>query len=270
MMGRFQVGSLLVKERHGDDFDVGMLTVQDLLMRADPSSSQMTVGDVMSPEPCFVPQQVTLEQCAEIMLECNVRTVPTLGMGGRVDAVLSIGDICRAIFQDISEAAPLHLMRSEYRSMGTVSHIIKRGLGDVPITRRGASVREAVLCMREAQTTCVLVPSEGSLEDDSGSSAALLPSAQSAFSIFSQHDFLKALTLSDDLWSAPAANFAVPPSLWGVGSDPLIDVFILLTRKGQSHVPIANGRPRVLSVQQLFASTLDEGADADEEVEAAL
>ena len=248
MMSKFRVGALLVAER-GNALDVGMATVQDMLMQAEiTNAEEMAVGDLISREVCFIPQQWDLERCAEAKLGAGVHCAPTLGMGGRVDAVISMGDICRAVFDADTE------LKSEYRSLASIAHVVNRpGMnGAVPIIAPDASVRDAVLRMREQEASCVLVPTAAAPCD-----ARVSNGEGATFRYFSAHEFMQALALGEASWSLPVADLAASPSVWGVSQDPLIDVLVLLMRKGQSYLPVANPRPRVLSVREILAFALD-------------
>ena len=176
-----------------------MATVQDMLMQAEiTNAEEMAVGDLISREVCFIPQQWDLERCAEAMLGAGVHCAPTLGMGGRVDAVISMGDICRAVFDADTE------LKSEYRSLASIAHVVNRpGMnGAVPIIAPDASVRDAVSShARTGGELCAgahrcVAPCDARVSNGEGAT----------FRYFSAHEFMQALALGEASWSLPVAD----------------------------------------------------------------
>lgn len=236
MMSRFNVGGLLVAER-GDSIDVcGVVTERDLLMQVDGSSAnEPTVGDVMTQEVPFVPGRWDLDRSLQTMLSDDVHYLPVLGMGGKVDAVLSIFDICRAILDQKDTLG-------EHSSLVTLAHVIDHGCRHEATESKTVScVHAAVECMRESPAGSILVPIT-----DSGT-------AHPTYGIFTARDFVRALAHGEGVWAAPVSAHVTLPSIWAVASDPVMDALALLSERNQSALPVVNGSPRVLSMQEILA-----------------
>jgi CBS domain-containing protein len=94
IMKKYDIGCLVVGA--GDSIE-GVVTDRDLVCRGMASGQaidNMTVADVMSPEPFWCLGDDTVNQAASIMEERQVRRLPVLDRDQRVVGVVSLGDIC--------------------------------------------------------------------------------------------------------------------------------------------------------------------------------
>jgi CBS domain-containing protein len=119
-MAARNVGTLLIVDAAGRP--VGIVTDRDLALRVvglgrDPN--QVSVAEVMSPDPANVLEDSPIEQALERMRQHRVRRMPVVGRDGRLVGILSMDDV-------------LELLIEEFRSLGGI-------LGSsLPASSRGA------------------------------------------------------------------------------------------------------------------------------------
>ncbi len=94
IMKKYDIGCLLVGAEEGLE---GVVTDRDLVCRGMASTQSvdnMTIADVMSPEPFWCLKDDTVNQAASIMEERQIRRLPVLDHDQRVVGIVSLGDIC--------------------------------------------------------------------------------------------------------------------------------------------------------------------------------
>jgi CBS domain-containing protein len=102
IMATREVGALLVME--GAEM-VGVISERDYARKVilmNRSSRDTPVRDIMSSPVLSVALEDTIHHCMEVMTSKRVRHLPVL-KGGKVQGVLSIGDLVKALLQEQSE-----------------------------------------------------------------------------------------------------------------------------------------------------------------------
>ena len=92
-MNQHKIGALLVMERGQV---VGIFTERDVLRRVvgmERSPAEMKVADVMTADVICVEPEADLDDVATIMKEKKIRHVPVCDNEGRVQGMISIGDV---------------------------------------------------------------------------------------------------------------------------------------------------------------------------------
>jgi CBS domain-containing protein len=92
-MNQHKIGALLVMERGQV---VGIFTERDVLRRVvgmERSPADMKVADVMTADVICVEPETDLDDVATIMKEKKIRHVPVCDSDGRVQGMISIGDV---------------------------------------------------------------------------------------------------------------------------------------------------------------------------------
>ena len=107
-MASRNVGSLLVVD--GRKRVLGVLTDRDLALRVvgqgrDPHLTR--VGDVMTPHPDTVSEEMSVEDALAVMRGRGVRRLPVLGPGGTLAGVVSVDDILVQLSQEFGDLSRL-------------------------------------------------------------------------------------------------------------------------------------------------------------------
>lgn len=113
----FNIGSLLVCEPVAGQQDgrvMGIITERDIL-RAQADNPvpprQLTVAAAMTTELTTAPPQAELEQAMHLMTEHRVRHLPVMDEDGQLHGIVSIGDVVKAQYDQLTVAA--HWMSKE-------------------------------------------------------------------------------------------------------------------------------------------------------------
>ena len=247
MLSRFNVGSLLVAP--GDPSDVqGILTERDILMSFDPAVEQK-VGDVMTAEVNVASGRQPLEQCLRTMMDKHFRHLPVLGTGGKIDAILSMRDVCKALVERFEAD-------KAKRPVATLGDVVENStLNEAP---HESTVGDVVKAMRASHTGSTVVPI------DAGAAAR-----GQAFGIFTERDFLHLLASETDgarAWDAPVVEHMTAGGelVWAEPSFLLADALTLINAKGFRNLPVVRAHEEgtslapptlraVLSMQVLVA-----------------
>jgi len=94
LMKEFDIGCLLVAS---ESRVVGIVTDRDLVLRGLSSSndvSEISVAEVMTPDPMFCTVDDTVRQVARIMEDSQIRRLPVLNADRTVAGIVSLGDVC--------------------------------------------------------------------------------------------------------------------------------------------------------------------------------
>ena len=238
MMHSHGIGALNVSE--GDGPLQGIVTERDILLKHDFDDVLCTapVGGLMTSAVEVASPSWSLARCLELMLERHCRHLPVLddaasatgSTHGRVDAVLSMRDLCHFLTSDEAppDAASAALTLGD--AIKDARHLWQP---EVPAER---SVAEAAEAMRKAGTGSVLIP----LVDP-----ALASSAQ-AFGLFTERDLLKVLAAQQyDPRSLPVIEHmtAAADLIWAEPDYPIIDALRLLDAEGIRHLPVVGAAP---------------------------
>ncbi len=99
LMAEREVGALLVM---ADEKLLGIISERDYARKvilAGKSSQQTAVKDIMTTSILCVRPEQGIEECMALMTDKHVRHLPVLAEG-RVDGMISIGDLVKAIISD--------------------------------------------------------------------------------------------------------------------------------------------------------------------------
>lgn len=220
MLHRFEIGSLLVSER-GDKDVKGIITKECIMLRAD-SLADVRVEDVMKADMKVVSGGAKLGKCLLQCLDGSFRYLPVVGMGGTVDAVLSMGDICRALVKAAEEEAP-----GVRASAGTVRDVLDCSAASQPQPddTGGESIADAVIRLRASPTGALLVPA-----------------SNGEVGIFTERELIRALAQHQDYaWSARMSEHATrvaPP--YANASLAITDALAGLLQGGTRHLPVVS------------------------------
>ena len=102
IMATREVGALLVMDR-GEM--VGVISERDYARKVilmNRSSRDTPVRDIMNSPVVSVGMEDTIHRCMEVMTDKRIRHLPVV-KGGKVQGVLSIGDLVKAMLQEQSE-----------------------------------------------------------------------------------------------------------------------------------------------------------------------
>ena len=200
----------------------GILTERDILCKHDFDDTLCTaeISGLMTPTVEVAAPDWSLERCLGVMLDKNFRHLPVLDTGpgayGRVNAMLSMRDICRVL------TAQEPTQHGSALTIGDAVEAVRFGspreqLGvfqpEVPPEH---SIAEAVEAMRTAETGSVLIP-------------LVAPSAASsaqAFGLFTERDLLKVLAAGPrDLRSVPVNEYMTSAAdmIWADADFPVFD-----------------------------------------------
>ncbi len=115
LMREYHIGALIVT---GDDkqdvMPVGIVTDRDLvieILAKEIDPSELTVGDVMSPDLTVAQESDDLFQTLDRMREQGVRRVPVINDRGQLAGILSVDDVLALLASAISRVP--QLMRTE-------------------------------------------------------------------------------------------------------------------------------------------------------------
>ena len=95
LMTNREIGSIVVMD---DGLLVGIFTERDLMTKvvgAGAIISEMTVADVMVPDPVSVTEDTPRDEAMDLMIKNHFRHLPVLGEGGSLVGMLSIRDLLR-------------------------------------------------------------------------------------------------------------------------------------------------------------------------------
>ena len=214
-MHRFSVRALLVQNR-GDDELLGIITDRDVLSRAQ--EADIGAQDLMSSDFIVGSERWPLEQCLRRMADARQCHLPIVGMGGKVNALLSKHDICRALVRSLIEG----VRPAEPATVGDVCMA-----AESPSICRvvpNETVLGAVERMRSCRTTSVVV---------GGAHSGMVEG------LFTRRDFITALASSGGRsWlKAPVSEHLAPTSqvVHVEPSCPVFEAFTLLAQKDASH-----------------------------------
>jgi CBS domain-containing protein len=102
IMAEHDIGCVLVES--GDSI-AGIVTDRDLVCRglvhAD-KLDEITVADVMTPEPVYCCNNDTVNQAAAIMEEHQVRRLPVFDMQHHLMGIVSMGDVCTHVRHELA------------------------------------------------------------------------------------------------------------------------------------------------------------------------
>jgi CBS domain-containing protein len=99
MMADRHVGALLVMQQGSL---VGIISERDYARKVilkHRSSSDTSVGDIMTSSPVTVSPEDTIRRCMELMTEGRFRHLP-VAQAGKVIGMLSIGDLVKAVIEE--------------------------------------------------------------------------------------------------------------------------------------------------------------------------
>ena len=229
------IGSLLVADGSGKP--QGIVTERDFLLKVDGGSAPATVGDMMTPvaKIASVPPEKSLEKCLEQMLAGGFRHLP-VGELGRLDAMLSMRDILKAVVADGVPISPLTvgdvLVESRAREQpindprALAASDSVWGIVEMPM---GDSLSIAVGRMRSRKVGSVVAPTM----------APTMADSLGAFGIFTERDYVKALAAGATA-DTPVEEFMTPSSqlLWVEPTVPMMEAIDLMATKGIRHLPV--------------------------------
>ena len=110
-MNQHKIGALLVME---DGHVVGIFTERDVLRRVvgmERSPSEMKVSEVMTADVICVQPEADLDDISTIMKEKKIRHVPVCDEAGKLQGMISIGDV--NAYHASNQEATIHFL-SEY------------------------------------------------------------------------------------------------------------------------------------------------------------
>jgi len=100
LMADKNIGAVVVME---EEKIVGMLSERDYARKViikGRSSKDTPVADIMTPLVCAVPPWRTIDECMALMTARRVRHLPVLKKDGKLDGIVSIGDVVKAIISE--------------------------------------------------------------------------------------------------------------------------------------------------------------------------
>lgn len=104
MMIDHDCGEIPVVQNQEDKLPIGVITDRDIVCRAVAQGLNpldLTVGDCMS-KPCItVTPEMSLEECARILEENQIRRVPVVDAGGCCCGIVALADIALRARQDV-------------------------------------------------------------------------------------------------------------------------------------------------------------------------
>ncbi|MCW5864472.1 MAG: CBS domain-containing protein [Anaerolineae bacterium] len=99
-MADWDVGALVVVD--GDDI-AGIFSERDYARKIallGRTSRETPVREIMTADVICVTAAQTAEKCMAIMTDKRIRHLPVIDAGGRLDGIISIGDVVKAIISD--------------------------------------------------------------------------------------------------------------------------------------------------------------------------
>ncbi|MGH9969464.1 MAG: CBS domain-containing protein [Pyrinomonadaceae bacterium] len=104
MMVNHDCGEIPVVENRENKLPIGVITDRDIVCRTVAQGLNpldLTVADFMS-KPCLtVTPEMSLEQCARILEENQIRRVPVVDAAGRCCGIVALADIALRARQDV-------------------------------------------------------------------------------------------------------------------------------------------------------------------------
>ena len=255
-MTRFNVQSLLVQRGAQDCEIVGVISERDIVrsVQHNPdATASLLVRDVMSPDDIVGSEQWPLERCLKTMLGASLRHMPIVGIGGVVNSMLSVPEICRAITEDnidgVIPAEPATLAEAveETRRARADGDIAERSSAGKPaeaglqpstpphisqVAGQNAPVADALARMYEDRTGSVLLVADPIVGGES-------------LGLFTERDLVKHLAKSGgstDWLAAPVSAHMTPVAelLRLDPSCPAFNALALMTQRGCSHLTVGN------------------------------
>lgn len=111
LMRRNHVGTVLVVEqRNGGLFPVGIVTDRDIIMEVvapelDPAV--ITVGDIMAPELTMIKEGAGLSEAIQHMRNMAVRRLPVIDAAGRLVGIITLDDLLLLLADELHALARL-------------------------------------------------------------------------------------------------------------------------------------------------------------------
>ena len=261
-ISRFKIGSVLVQERGESTVD-GIATERDVMRKVDPGAANLTARDIMTDDIIVGSGRWMLDKCLQVMLDGNYRHLPVLRMGGKVDGVLSMRDVCRAFVEHRDAAAaagPMTLADVIQLSADRHAAFSSAWSPFIAAAAYDGTVADAVDAMRASGTGSVVVP----VPDDADASGT--------FGIFTERDLVQALAKDvAGAWAAPVTEHMTAASelVWAEPDLPVVEALKLLCQRGIRHLPVASSQnasattaqpPQlmaVLSMREILAVALE-------------
>jgi CBS domain-containing protein len=111
LMREYHVGDVVVVEqRHGVNYPVGILTDRDIvieLLAEDVPIDSVTVGDIMSYELLSVTEEDSIETAINLMRKKGVRRLPVVNEDGALQGILTLDDLIDLIAEQMKDLAGL-------------------------------------------------------------------------------------------------------------------------------------------------------------------
>ena len=109
LMRKHHVGSLvIVSERLGQRFPVGMLTDRDIVVATvakDLDPRGLTCGDVMSPDLVTLGEAANVADALALMRERGIRRMPVVTEGGALAGIITLDDLIGLVGAELNEFA---------------------------------------------------------------------------------------------------------------------------------------------------------------------
>lgn len=99
---------IVVQERKGEKFPVGILTGHDVIMKGfiqRAGKANQFVGDVMSKDPVVCKEKTGISSTIQIMKAHNVKRVPVVNDRGALVGIITASDFYALISEELSDLA---------------------------------------------------------------------------------------------------------------------------------------------------------------------
>ncbi|HET7365164.1 MAG TPA: CBS domain-containing protein [Burkholderiales bacterium] len=107
LMRERHVGSLvIVRERQGQRFPVGILTDRDIVVATvakDVDPRGLTAGDIMSGDLVTLPEGAAVGDALGAMRERGIRRLPIIGEGGALAGIVTLDDMLSAVGAELMD-----------------------------------------------------------------------------------------------------------------------------------------------------------------------